>query len=159
MSDQPERYDGPGPNSDAFDPKKHLWDGRSWWTSDLRWWWDGTVWESRDVPSPAPPQGTRKPRPPGYWRDFWLGYAGTVAGNILLVIATNSALTATSGSSNGIIAVAPWLLNFIAVVAFGIWRPRVAVGMLAAYGTAFALVLLAGCLLAVVCFGGAARIP
>ncbi|HET7420065.1 MAG TPA: hypothetical protein VFL27_06760 [Candidatus Dormibacteraeota bacterium] len=161
MSETPERYEGPGPNSDAFDPKQHHWDGIQWWTADNSHWWDGTRWLARGetpehaAPAPAAP---RKPRPPGYWRDFWLGFAGVVAVDVILFIVIVST-TPPTGNPNAVASLAPWVLNIGALILFAIIRPRVAIGMLAAYGVAFGLVLLGGCLLAVICFGGAAHLP
>lgn len=45
---------GPGPGSDEFDPKQHIWDGTNWWTMDRQFWWDGTRWWPRDTPQPSP---------------------------------------------------------------------------------------------------------
>ena len=160
LSEPPDRYDGPGPNTDTFDPKQHLWDGRSWWTSDVRWWWDGARWQSRDTPSPPPPAAERKPKPPGYRRDFWLGFFGAIVGNIFLVIILNAISSANLGDpTTAIVVAAPWVLNIGALVVFAIVRSRVAVGMLLAYGIALGLALVAGLFLLVLCFGGGGGVP
>lgn len=125
---------------------------------DRLFWWDGAQWQSYDAPhvsglSPglvAPP-AAGKVRPPGYWRDFWLGFIGVVAGNVVLLIVINA--TAAGGSPGTVASLAPWILNIGALILFAIIRPRVALGMLTAYGVAFALVLCAGIFLLVLCFG------
>lgn len=98
-------------------------------------------------------------RRPGWWRDFWLGFVGTIAGNIALVILIANLVGAIGGNTGSVLALMPWLFNFGALVVFAIIRPPVALGMLLAYGIAFGLVLLAGILLAILCFGGAVRVP
>lgn len=152
MSDEPPASPRPGPASDDFDPKSHIWDGRQWWTLDRQFWWDGARWQPQDISRPweALEPGAL-PKPKGYRRDFWLGFFGTIVGNVLLLI------FATSGMLGSGLNVAPWILNFGALVLFAIIRPRVALGMLLAYGIALGLALLAGIFLAVVCFGGVGR--
>jgi hypothetical protein len=160
LSDPPERYDGPGPNADNFDPKRHLWDGRNWWTSDLLWWWDGARWQSRDTPSPPPPTAEgKKPRPPGYRRDFWLGFFGTIAVNVILLIALTNIASANYAPVGSIVNLVPWVVNIGALVVFAIVRPRVAIGMLLAYGIALGVALVAGLFLLVLCFGGGSGVP
>ena len=132
---------------------------------DRLFWWDGAQWQAHDAhhvsglaPGLVAPPAEPMVRPPGYWRDFWLGFAGVVAGNIVLFIVI-TATTPPLGSPGPVASLSPWILNLGALILFAIIRPRVAIGMLAAYGAAFGLVLLAGCLLAVLCFGGAVRVP
>ena len=126
---------------------------------DRLFWWDGAAWQPHDAPhvsglaaSLAVPPAERKVRPPGYWRDFWLGFAGVVAGNIVLFIVI-TATTPPLGSPGPVASLTPWILNLGALILFAIIRPRVAIGILAAYGAAFALVLCAGIFLLVLCFG------
>ena len=112
------------------------------------------------MPSPSPPATERKPRPPGYWRDFWLGFGGVVLANIVLAQILGAVSSANlGGAATAIILAAPWVLNLVAVIAFAIVRPRVALGMLLAYGIAFGCALLVGIFLAVVCFGGGRGVP
>jgi hypothetical protein len=153
VSEPPQEYQGPGPNSEAFDPKQHRWDGIQWWTADGSYWWDGTRWKPRGAPSQPPPAAAWKPRPPGYWRDFWLGFVGVIAANIVLLVVYSQLTAATTGGPGSLLNLAPWVLNLGALVAFGIIRPRVMLGMLLAYGIAFGLAVLAGIFLAVICFG------
>jgi amino acid transporter len=128
---------------------------------DRLFWWDGSRWQPQSAPhvsgltpSIGPP-AQRAPRPPGYWRDFWLGFAGVILANIVLVQILGAVSSANlGGAATPIVVAAPWVLNLVAVVAFAIVRPRVALGMLLAYGIAFGCALLAGIVLAVVCFGG-----
>jgi len=149
----------PGPASDDFDPKQHIWDGRNWWTADRQQWWDGTRWQGKDSPlttmaMPEPPPA-HKVRRPGYWRDFWLGFVGVIVGNILLAIILNVIANANLGDAvTAPIVAAPWVINIGAIILLAIVRPPAALGMLLAYGIAFGLALLVGIFLAVLCFGG-----
>jgi hypothetical protein len=158
--DQP--HQGPGPNADDFDPKQHLWDGELWWTADRQYWWGGSTWQSVDKPYQAPDFVGSLPktrRRPGWWRDFWLGFVGVIAGNIALVILIGALGGAAYGQAGSLLALMPWVLNFGALVLFAVIRPPVALGMLLAYGIALGLVLLAGIFLAIVCFGGGGGVP
>lgn len=165
MSEPPNVYEGPGPNSDAFDPKRHFWDGLEWWTMDRLFWWDGMRWQPQGAPhvsglapSLGAPVAQRKPRPPGYWRDFWLGFVGVVAGNVVLLIVVGS-ITSSSSSFGTVASLLPWILNIGVLILFAVIRPRVALGMLLAYGIAFALVLCAGIVLYVICFSASSGVP
>jgi hypothetical protein len=155
LSERPTRYEGPGPNDDAFDPKQHHWDGIQWWTADYGYWWDGTRWrlrgEQAQQAEQAPP--VRKPRPPGYWRDFWLGFVGVIVFNVLFFIVYSQVIAGVAGAPGSLLNLAPWILNIGGIIVFAIIRPPVALGMLLAYGIAFALALLAGIFLLVLCFG------
>jgi hypothetical protein len=153
-------HTGPGPNDDTFDPKKHFWDGNEWWTADRLFWWDGARWQPWDAPHPSrlaaagtQPAPRRAPRPPGYRRDFWFGFAGTVAVNIALFIIISTISAANYGQVGTVLGLVPWLVNIGGLILFAIIRPRVALGMLLAYGVAFALVLMAGIFFLVLCFG------
>jgi hypothetical protein len=159
LSERPARYEGPGPNDDGFDPEKHFWDFNVWWTADRLFWWDGAQWQSRDAPHASglagageAPISTRKPRPPGYWRDFWLGFAGVIVVNVLFFIVYSQVIRSVGAVPGSLLNLAPWILNIGGIIAFAIVRPRVALGMLLAYGVAFALVLLVGIFLLVLCF-------
>jgi len=161
LSDEPPS--GPGPGSDDFDPKHHVWDGREWWTADHKFWWDGTRWQPQDAPrpetSPIAPVG-KKRRPPGYWRDFWLGFLGVIVGNILLAIILNSVSSANVGEPvTGIVLAAPWVLNLAALIIAAIVRVPILLGMLLAYGIAFGLAILAGIFLLVLCYSGGGGVP
>jgi len=158
----PKPHQGPGPNADDFDPKQHVWDGRVWWTADHQYWWDGSSWQSVDNPYSAPDfvgPLPKRHRPPGWWRDFWLGFVGIIAGNVILVILISVLAGATNGQPGSLVGLMPWLLNFGALALFAIIRPPVALGMLLAYGIALGLVLLAGIFLAIICFGGRGGVP
>ena len=127
---------------------------------DRLFWWDGAQWQPQDAPHISGlasglvvPPAKGKVRPPGYWRDFWLGFAGTVAGNIVLAIVSQAALGSNPSAFGSVASLAPWVLNILALVVFAIVRPRVAIGMLVAYATGLALALLAGIFLLVLCFG------
>jgi hypothetical protein len=52
------RIGNPGPNSDAFDPNRHNWDGHDWWTLDGGYWWDGSRWQPADIPRPRDEQAS-----------------------------------------------------------------------------------------------------
>jgi len=108
-----------------------------------------------------PGLATARPRPPGYWRDFWLGLLGTVAVNIALYVIYLNVASA-SGAPDWLMNLAnlgPWILNLGALILFAFIRPRVAIGMLVAYGIALGLALLAGIVLFVLCFTGGAGVP
>ncbi len=152
LSDDPANR--PRPGSDDFDPKQHTWDGREWWTADHKLWWDGTRWQPEDAPRPQPAPGTRqKPRPPGWWRDFWLGLAGTIVGNGLLFVLVSLLLRSDSPTVQQIALALPWLVNLGLLIFFAIKRVPVALGMVTAYSVAFGLVLVAGIVFLAICFG------
>jgi hypothetical protein len=52
--------DAPGPNSDDFDAKQHIWDGTNWWSLDKQRRWDGSRWN----PVAAPAVVSAEPPPP-----------------------------------------------------------------------------------------------
>jgi len=105
-------------------------------------------------------QGARQ-RPPGYWRDFWLGLLGTVVVNIVLFIAlvNVSGAYGTPDWLMNLVNLGPWVINIGGLILFAFIRPRVAIGMLVAYGIALGLALLAGVVLFVLCFSGGAGVP
>ena len=155
----------PGPGSDDFNRNDHLWFEGEWWTKNRDFWWDGTRWRHRSEPHvgyvpPSLQAPRRKPRPPGWWPNFWLGFFGVIAANIILVIIITNVLGAvTDPGVTQLLLAAPWILNLAALVVFGFVRPAVALGMLLAYGIAFGLVLLAGIFLVAVCFSGRGGVP
>ena len=63
------------------------------------------------------------------------------------------------GVRGALIGGAPWVINFVAVVLLAIVRPRIAIGMLLAYGVALGLALIGGIFLAVICFSGGGGVP
>jgi hypothetical protein len=69
-------------------------------------------------------------------RDFWLGFTGWLVVNVVLVIVVNQLPVIAGG--------ALLLANLTAIVAFAFVRGMVALGMLTAFATAFAVVVLAG---------------
>lgn len=100
----------------------------------------------------------RKPRPPGYWRDFWLGFFGVIAANFVVFQIVGAISAANLGAvATVVILVAPWVLNLAALITFAIIRPRVALGMLLAYGIALGCALLVGIVIYVICFGSGSR--
>ena len=154
----------PGPGADDFDPDSHLWEDGEWWTKNHEFWWDGARWRHRSEPRvgyvAAPPAPGKQPRRPGWWRDFWLGFVGVIAANIVLFVVINSVLS--GGMDPGVVQfvlAVPWLLNFGGLILFAIIRPPVALGMLLAYGIAFGLAILAGIFLFVVCFSSGGGVP
>jgi len=103
---------------------------------------------------------SKKRRPPGYWRDFWLGFLGVIVGNILLAIILNSVSSANLGEPvTGIVLAAPWVLNLAALIIAAIFRVPILLGMLLAYGIAFGLAILAGIFLLVLCYSGGGGVP
>jgi hypothetical protein len=112
----------------------------------------------RFVPAPGPSE--RRGRPPGWWRDFWLGFFGIIALNVVLGFVLSSIAGANLGDATvGIVTTAPWVVNLVAIVVLGIVRLPALFGALTAYAVAFGLVILAGILLAVVCFSGGGGVP
>lgn len=147
MPDEPVKPDEPGPGSDDFDPRKHFWDGKEWWTADRMRWWDGARWQRWDAPHPSglePPEAatrsqTRVRANPVHVRDFWLGFTGWLVVNGVLVFVVAAQPTGTS--------LGAWLVvaNVLALVAMAfLRRTHLVLGMLTAFGTAFAVVVLAG---------------
>jgi hypothetical protein len=55
-------FDAPSPGSDNFDPKRFLWDGKTWWSLDKQWRWNGYQWRSPNDPEPSP-EATPTPQP------------------------------------------------------------------------------------------------
>jgi len=154
----------PGPGADDFDADNHHWDGSTWWTKNREFWWDGTQWRHHMEPASSylPPAAVSPgPRRPGWWRDFWLGFAGTVAVNLILIFVINGVISSgtTDPTLATILLIMPWVLNLGALIVFAVVRAPVALGMLLAYGIAFGLALLGGILLAVICFGGGGGVP
>ncbi len=101
-------------------------------------------------------------------RDFWIGVVGSIVGNLLLVglfilVAYFSQATTPPGGITpvlGRIAIVvanllPWVLNIAAIIlAFIMHRQWIALGILASYGAALALTIIAGIILMIVCFAG-----
>jgi hypothetical protein len=160
LSDDPTAR--PAPGSDDFDPSRHKWDGNLWWTDDKKYWWDGSAWKSVDDPYKAPdfvgPVGRTK-RPPGFWRDFWLGFFGVIALNVVMFIGLNALASANLGDVSGIVTSTPWVVNLIAIVVLAIVRVPALLGALTAYGVALGLALLAGIVFLVICFSGGGGVP
>jgi hypothetical protein len=139
LGDEPPR-DPPGPASDEFDPKQHIWDGRDWWTLDRRYWWDGSVWRE----GPRPPEAPRPPfvSTPARRRDFWLGFTGWLLINGLAELVIVNLL-----SSTGAFATLAWgllILNIVVPVVLAIRRSRIALGALTAFGCALAISVVEG---------------
>lgn len=152
----------PGPGQPGWYPASHVLHLGEWWTRDGYYWWNGTTWADRNAPGapPAPAPLLTKVRPPGYWRDFWLGFAGVIVVNIL-ILQVGSALNqaAYDGGWSTELNLIPWVVNIGGLILFAVIRPRVAIGMLVAYGVGFSLALLAGIFLLVLCFGGGGGVP
>jgi hypothetical protein len=89
--------------------------------------------------------------------DFVIGFVGWYLVNGLFYGCT---VTLLSQASNGIdsnmsaliLLALPLLINIGALVGLGMWRRWIALGALAAFGAALALVLLIGILIYAVCF-------
>ena len=152
----------PGPGQPGWWPASHILYLSEWWTQDGYYWWDGTAWADRNAPGapPAPAPRVRAGRPPGYWRDFWLGFAGVIVVNIvMLIIVSALSPAAYDGNWSNQLNLVPWVVNIGGLILFAFIRPRVAIGILLAYGIAFGLAILAGIFLAVLCFGGGGGVP
>ena len=103
-------------------------------------------------------------------RDFWLGMIGSIVGNLVLiglvVLVAILGSTAMSGADENAIVniiisaiiwalnILPWALNIIVIIlALVKHRPGIVLGILASYAIAFVLVLIAGVILTIYCFG------
>jgi hypothetical protein len=91
--------------------------------------------------------------------QFWLGFFGAIVGNVVLVTLVVTMASEGNGQLGTFIVGAPWVLNFGAIVLFAIVRPRIALGMLFAYGIAFGLALLGGIFIFITCATGGGGIP
>lgn len=81
---------------------------------------------------------------------------------ILLPPLANTLYGLLGGAVYNAEALAPWVINIGALLLFAtVWSEhrRIALGMLLAYGVALGLALVAGILLAVLCFGGNMPLP
>ena len=128
---------------------------------------EAPVAEAQGIPLPDPALEKKQKR-----RDFWLGFGGSIVGNILLS-ALSSCLTTmlptlfTIGDTQGYISPSTRLTISIFLGGFGLpvlvnigvlifvlvrRRHRIVLGMLASYGLFFALALIAGLVIAIVCF-------
>jgi len=89
-------------------------------------------------------------------RDFWLGFFGSIAVNVLIAalgIFANVSNSSLSGLAGLLFGVMPWVLNIGAIILFLVLkRSRVVLGILFAYAVGFIIVLVAGFFFAVVCF-------
>ncbi|GIK10906.1 MAG TPA: hypothetical protein PKC99_04210 [Anaerolineales bacterium] len=104
-------------------------------------------------------------------KDFWIGVVLFFVLNILLVacqwglgfglVSVSPNLPSDEISSalgtilSWIMILLPWALNIGLIVYFALTRSQIAVGMLAGFGIALALVVAAGILFMVVCFAAA----
>lgn len=104
-------------------------------------------------------------------KDFWIGVVLFFVLNILLVacqwglgfglVSVSPNLPSDEISSalgtifSWIMILLPWALNIGLIVYFAFTRSQIAVGMLAGFGIALALVVAAGILFMVVCFAAA----
>lgn len=102
--------------------------------------------------------------------DFWLGFGGSFIGNVLLIllylaampyIISNQFRTPTGGSTttiladiaNEIIILLPWVLNIGAIIVSLILHRRyITFGILASYGAALVLTIIAGIVFTILCF-------
>ena len=88
--------------------------------------------------------------------DFWLGFFGSIVVNSLIAALGIFASTSNFSSSELVgflLGALPWVLNIGAIILFlVIKRSRIVLGILFAYAVGFALVLIAGLFIAVVCF-------
>ena len=88
--------------------------------------------------------------------DFVIGFVGWYLVNGLFygctVMLLSQATNIDSNMSALILLALPLLLNIGALVGLGMWRRWIALGALAAFGAALALVLVLGILIYAVCF-------
>jgi hypothetical protein len=106
----------PGPGADDFDPKRHIWDGSTWWTLDRRRWWDGYRWQpTGSAAALAAPVGHQPPA------GFGDPLQARATGSRPVVQVTLSAGTAFKigffGAIGGVVASAVFWIAL--VVAFG----------------------------------------
>jgi hypothetical protein len=87
-------------------------------------------------------------------RDFQLGCLGWFVVNVTLYIAIGfiAQLISARDFVSTVLFVLPFAANLGALIYFAFKRPRVAGGMLAAFGIALALAIVAGIILTIACF-------
>lgn len=102
-------------------------------------------------------------------RDFWIGFVGWFLGNVVLCLLQwfGSALLLgmvgsfdQGGDVDGalinalsvVLAALPWVLNLGIIIFFAFTRSQIALGMLAAFGAAIALVIIVGVVTLAACF-------
>lgn len=116
----------------------------------------------------------KPPAPEGYYTDkkkkkadFWIGFVGSIVGNVLLALlyfgamfflgsgkSVNSTLPVViTGIISAIGSLLPWALNIAAIIIVLVkHRQWIAFGILASYGAALALAIIAGIALTIWCF-------
>lgn len=116
----------------------------------------------------------KPPAPVGYYTDkkkkkadFWISFVGSIVGNVLLALLYFGVVTLLSNGKSinstlwvvitGIItaigSLLPWALNIAAIIiALVKHRQWIAFGILASYGAALALAIIAGIALTIWCF-------
>ena len=142
----------PGPGSGDFDPKKHYWDGKEWWTADRELWWDGVRWQPSSATHVPGVRGTtplftlpsRAPRNPSL--HFWAAFTFWFLGNVLYEVLTISALLSSpSSSGSGLLLALAWLpANVVGIPLLTLVSARAALGSLAAFACAFANTVVEG---------------
>ena len=160
MAEPPLHDLGPGPNSEDFDPKQHIWDGREWWTQDRSHWWDGAQWQPRDAPhvsglaqmagAATDQQAALTPVNPAHRRDFWIGFSLWFVVNTAFVVGVQLFASALNPTANGLLLLANILV--LGVMAFV--RSFVALGMVTAFAAAFVLTIFEGCFFTLSDFAG-----
>jgi len=99
-------------------------------------------------------------------KDFWLGLIGSIVGNLLLVGLYILIMNLANGPTqregttlilwnvaSSIVGLLPWVLNIGAIiVSLVVQRNGIALGILASYGAALALAVVAGIVFTIVCF-------
>lgn len=135
----PSRF--PEPGSDDFDPKSHFWDGDTWWTSDRLFWWNGVLWESRNVPhKPARVHVELSPTGRRRRRDFWLGFIGWFVVNSTALIVVTRQEPGAQQIGAGALLVA----NLMALIVLAFLRGYIALGLVTALAVLFGAVVLGG---------------
>jgi hypothetical protein len=96
-----------------------------------------------------------------FWRGFWLWWLGNIALWIITLGGTAALLTAEGDNItiNSIVDIAilvvnvlPLLINGGLVIFFALTRSQIALGMLAAFGVALAIVVVLGIIVSIACF-------
>jgi hypothetical protein len=102
-------------------------------------------------------------------KDFWIGFAVWFILNVVLcllqlgagalVAGLASTIEQGGGASETLISafslvtsLLPWVINIGLMIYFALTRSQIALGMLAAFGAALVLVIVAGVLLTTACF-------
>lgn len=109
--------------------------------------------ENPDLPSNeiTPEPVTAIEKQPGKWKDFWIGFIGSIAVNIILsflINGFNTLISSTLLKDYGkspiywIMLALPWILNILAIILLLVFkRPRIVLGTLASYAIPIVIAL------------------